>query len=145
MNLFFKMINPIMKLILRSPLHAVISTRIMIITFRGGLSGRQYSTPVSYFQEGDQVICFTHSPWWKNIACGAGVDVRIRGEDLRGYAVAVADDLGQKVDNLTKMMKAVPGDAAFYNVKFDGHGEPRREDIESAARDAVLIQIQIEG
>jgi deazaflavin-dependent oxidoreductase (nitroreductase family) len=123
----------------------MISKRIMIIMFTGRKSGRKYSTPVSYFQEGDRVICFTHGSWWKNIADSADVGVRIRGEDFRGYAVAVADDLEQKVDNLTKMMKAVPGDAAFYNVKFDEHGEPQRADIELAAKDAVMIQIQLEG
>ena len=143
MELLFKVINPIMKLILRSPLHATISKRIMIITFTGKLSGREYSTPVSYFHEGDQVICFTHGSWWRNIADGADVKVRIQGEELRGHAVAVKDDIGRKVENLTKMMKAVPSDAGFYNVKFDEHGEPRREDIESAASDAVLINIQL--
>ncbi len=145
MNLFFKVWNPMMKWMLRSPLHSRISKRIMIITFMGRKSGREYSTPVSYFREGNQVICFTHSPWWKNIANGAEVKVRIQGEDFKGHAVAIKDDVDLKMDNLAKMMRAVPGDSRFHNVQFDENGEPRREDIERAVQEAVMIHIQLAG
>ncbi len=145
MSLMFKIINPIMKWILRSPLHSRISKRIMIFTFAGRKSGRKYSTPVSYLRDGDRVVCFTHNPWWKNIAEGAEVKVRIQGVDFDGHAVAISDDVECKVENLTKMLKAVPGDAAFYNVKFDANGEPKRGDVERAALDTVLISIQLES
>ncbi len=145
MNLLFKVLNPIMKLILRSPLHAIVSKRIMIISFSGRKSGREYSTPVSYFQEGDRVVCFTHSPWWKNIGDGSAEKVRIQGVDFNGHAVAISGDVEQKVENLTKMLEAVPGDAGFYNVQFDERGVPRREDVERAVQEAVLIRIQLAG
>ncbi len=145
MELLFKIINPVMKLILRSPLHSMISKRIMIITFTGRKSGREYSTPVSYFREGDRVVCFTHGPWWRNIGGGSEVKLRILGEDHTGHAVAITDDVERKVENLTKMLKAVPSDAGFYSVKFDAIGEPRREDIQLAVKDAVMISIQLEA
>lgn len=144
MGLLFTIINPIMKTILRSPFHTIISRKIMIITFRGSKSGRQYSTPVSYYREGDRVICFTHGLWWKNIGDGSEVKVRIQGEDYNGHAVAVTDDAERKVENLTKMLKAVPGDAGFYKVKFDANGDPKREDVELAVEEAVLIHIRFE-
>jgi deazaflavin-dependent oxidoreductase (nitroreductase family) len=145
MGLLFKAVNPIMKLILRSPLHAPISERIMIIRFTGRKSGRKYSTPVSYFRDGDRVVCFTHSPWWKNIGDGAAVTVRIRGEEMQGHAVAIHGDVGCKSEKLAEMLKAVPGDAGFYNVHFDENGDPNREDVERAVQDAVLIHIELES
>ncbi len=145
MSLLFKVINPIMKWILQSPLHSRISKRIMIITFTGKKSGRGYSTPVSYFREGEKVICFTHSPWWKNIADGAEVKVRIQGEDFKGHGVAIKDDVDLKMENLTKLIRAVPGDSRFYNVEFDENGDPNKDDIERAVVDAMLIHIQLAG
>jgi hypothetical protein len=143
MNLMFKLLNPIMKLILRSPLHPLVSKRIMIIRFSGRNSGCEYATPVSYFRDGDLVVCFTHSPWWKNIGDGAAVSARIQGVDFNGRAVAISEDVEQKVENLTRMLQAVPSDAGFYNVRFDEKGVPLREDVERAVREAVLIRIRL--
>ena len=116
----------------------------MIITFTGRKSGRKYATPVSYFREGDQVVCFTHSPWWKNISDGSEVKLKIQGEERIGHAVAITEDVERKEENLTKMLKAVPSDAGFYNVKFDENGELKREDVKLAVKEAVLIHIRLE-
>ena len=40
--LMFRILNPIMKSILRSPVHKVVSEKIMIITFKGIKSGRVF-------------------------------------------------------------------------------------------------------
>jgi hypothetical protein len=141
MTLLFKLLNPIMKAILRSPLHGMISSRIMIITFTGRRSGKQYSTPVSYFWDGDQVICATQSSWWTNIGTGSEVSLRIGGREVRGQAIAIADDLGLKSELFFKWMVAVPSDAAFFGIKLDGEGNPDPSEVERAAAEAVVIRI----
>jgi deazaflavin-dependent oxidoreductase (nitroreductase family) len=143
MNLLFKILNPIMKAILRSPFHGMISGRIMIITFTGRRSGKQYSTPVSYFRDGDGVICATHSNWWKNIGAESEVSLRIGGREVRGQAVAISDDLGLKSELLFKWMVAVPGDAAFFGIKLDREGNPNPSEIERAAAEAVVIKVDL--
>ena len=142
-TLLFKILNPIMKAWLKSPFHSAVSDRIMIITFTGRSSGKQYATPVSYYQEGNQVVCFTHADWWKNIGDGSTVKLRIRGDDIEGHGVAIPDDLTQKEDGLFKLLKAVPSDAGFYNVKLDEKKEPIMEDIKRAVLDSAMIRIEI--
>ena len=66
----FRLLNPVMKGVLKSPIHAMVSEQIMIISFTGRKSGQSYSTPVSYYQENANVICFTHAGWWKNLVGG---------------------------------------------------------------------------
>ena len=51
----FVIINPVMRFILRSPLHVIFSSGIMLITFTGRKSGRKFTTPVRYLQDGDTV------------------------------------------------------------------------------------------
>lgn len=139
----FRVLNPIMKAILGSPFHAMVSKQIMVITFNGKRSGKAYSTPVSYYRENGEVICFTHGSWWKNIGSGAEVMLKIAGRDLRGYAVAIADDVDLKAAYLQKMLKAVPFDAQFYKVKLDERGEPDEEDVRKGAEDAVMVRITV--
>ena len=143
MRLFYKILNPIMKAILRSPFHGMISSRIMIITFRGRRSGKEYSTPVSYYRDDGQVICTTNSTWWKNIGDGSEVTLRISGKDVRGQAVAIADDLERKSELLYKLLAAVPSDAAFSGIKLDEDGLPNMAEVEQAAADAVVIRIEL--
>lgn len=46
----FRLVNPLMKLLLRSPLHGLVSKRLMLLTMTGRKSGKQYSIPVGYTQ-----------------------------------------------------------------------------------------------
>src|SRR5512139_4060490 len=85
-------VNNAMRFVLRSPLHGIVSNTVLLITFSGRKSGKTYTTPVSYSQDGDQVYIFTHAPWWKNLRSGAPVGLRIRGREYQGVAEPVAVD-----------------------------------------------------
>jgi deazaflavin-dependent oxidoreductase (nitroreductase family) len=86
--------NGTMSVLLRSPLHGLVSQRVMLITICGRKSGRLYTTPVNYVRDGDTitVVSRTHRTWWRNLRGGAQVTVRARGEDLKGVAEVVVDD-----------------------------------------------------
>ena len=77
--MFFRILNPVMKTILNSPLHRLVSDKIMVITFTGIKSGKEYSTPVSYFMDDGTAYCFTHGKWWKNLVAGANVKLKLKG------------------------------------------------------------------
>ncbi|NIM06334.1 MAG: nitroreductase family deazaflavin-dependent oxidoreductase, partial [Armatimonadetes bacterium] len=88
----YRAINPIMMSLLKSPMHSLVSKNLMIITFTGRKSGKEYATPVSYFEDNGKVYCFTHSGWWRNVGEGARVRLRIRGVEYQGLAEAIPDD-----------------------------------------------------
>ncbi len=87
----YAIVNPLMKLMLRSPLHKSMSKQLMILTFTGKKSGKSYSTPVGYVRQGNTLLVFTHSPWWKNFIGGAPVTVRVEGKDIAGTARVAQD------------------------------------------------------
>jgi deazaflavin-dependent oxidoreductase (nitroreductase family) len=136
-------VNRAMKLILRSPVHAMVSKTVMLITFAGRKSGKTYSTPVSYSQDGDQVYVFTHGEWWKNLRGGAPVTLRIQGRELQGLPETIAEDKQAVAAALTAHLRKVPNDARFYGVTFDDHKDPREEEVEKAAQNAVMIRIRL--
>ena len=136
-------VNKTMKLILRSPVHGMVSKTILLITFTGRKSGKTYTTPVDYSQDGDQVTIFTHADWWKNLRGGAPVRLRIRGRELQGLAEPVAEDKGAITAGLAAHLRKVPSDARFYGVTFDDQRNPRAEEVEQAAQTLVMICIRL--
>ncbi len=136
-------VNHAMKLVLRSPVHGVVSKSILLITFTGRKSGKIYTTPVSYSQHGDQVTIFTHADWWKNLRGGGPVTLRIRGREFQGLAEPVAEDKQAIAAGLIAHLRKVPFDARFYGVTFDNHGNPRAEEVEKAAQTVVMVRIRL--
>ncbi len=136
-------VNRAMKLVLRSPVHGMVSNNILLITFTGRKSGKIYTTPVSYSQQGDQVIIFTHADWWKNLRGSAPVTLRIRGRELQGLAEPVAEDRRAIADGLAAHLRQVPFDARFYKVTYDEQGNPRTEEVKKAAQKMVMIRIRL--
>jgi deazaflavin-dependent oxidoreductase (nitroreductase family) len=132
-----------MKLVLRSPVHGMVSKTILLITFTGRKSGKTYTTPVSYSQFDDQVYVFTHATWWKNLRSGTPVTLRLRGREVRGLAEPVAEDKQVIAARLTAHLRKVPSDAGFYGVNFDDHRNPKVEEVEKAAQTVVMINIRL--
>lgn len=83
--------------LLRSPGHRLLSRSLLLISYRGRRSGRRFTVPVMYAErEGALTIFVGHAErknWWRNLREGAEVEVRLRGERLRGQA-ALADGAG---------------------------------------------------
>jgi deazaflavin-dependent oxidoreductase (nitroreductase family) len=136
-------VNQTMKFILRSPMHGVVSKSVLLISFTGRKSGKIYTTPVDYSQDGDQVTIFTHANWWKNLRGEAPVTLRMRGRDLQGVAEPVAEDKAAVAAGLGAHLRKVPSDAKYYNVNIDPQGNPNVEDLVKAAQTAVMIRIRL--
>jgi len=136
-------VNRAMKFVLRSPVHGIVSKTVLLITFTGRKSGKTYTTPVSYSQDGDQVYIFTHADWWKNLRGGTPVTLRIRGREFQGLAEPVAEDKQAVAAGLTAHLRKVSSDARYYGVTFDDHRNPRADEVEKAAQTVVMIGIQL--
>jgi hypothetical protein len=89
-------VNPVVRLVLRSPLHGLLSRRTALLTVTGRRSGREFTVPVGYEQRGDSVRIMVgwpeHKRWWRNLTdAGAPVRMRLRGVERSGHAVARGD------------------------------------------------------
>jgi deazaflavin-dependent oxidoreductase (nitroreductase family) len=88
-------VNPLIKGVLRSPLHGLVSRRLALVTVTGRRSGRSYTFPVSYTQDGETVKITVGWPqrkrWWRNLRDGGPVTIRLRGKERTGRAQARGD------------------------------------------------------
>jgi hypothetical protein len=92
---FNRTANPLVKGLLRSPLHRLVSGNLALITVTGRLSGREYTFPVGYRERGGHVVIFVGMPeqkrWWRNLVQPAQVRLRLRGGERTGTGVALGD------------------------------------------------------
>lgn len=135
--------NAIMKGILRSPLHGMVSKSILLISFTGRKSGKTYTTPISYSTQGEYIVLVTNGNWWKNLRGGAPVGVRLRGQDRNGFAEAIAEDHTAITEGVQRHLEQIPGDAKFYGVSLDANRKPDPEQVAQAAQKLILIRIRL--
>jgi hypothetical protein len=87
--------NRVVKLILGSPAHGMMSDRLIVLTVTGRRTGKKRTFPVAYRQEGDKLLLHVDWPerkvWWKNLIGGAPVTVRLRGQVRHGRGVTRGD------------------------------------------------------
>ena len=141
----FLIINPMMRILLRSPLHFVQSKSLMLITFTGKKSGRRFTTPVRYVRVGDTVRCFT-SPenlWWRNLRGGAAVSLRIEGDERPYWATIRAPAAGR--DALVHYLGLFPQDAAYHGIRLNPDRSLVAEDLERESQHAVVVEARATG
>jgi len=92
-----KVMNPAVKLLLRTPLAGAVGRQMMVLNLTGRKSGRQFSVPVSAHKLDNALYALANAGWTANFADGATADVLhagktkpMRGELIRDPAT-VAD------------------------------------------------------
>src|SRR5579863_2896912 len=91
------LINSGVSTILRSPWHGMRSHRLLLLTFTGRKSGKEFTTPMRYVQEGETLRMKVVYPWWKNLVGAATVRVLLRGEMRTGTAEVLPEEDGEVV------------------------------------------------
>ena len=138
-------LNPMAKLILRSPLHGVMSRRLLLITFTGRRSGKHYTTPISYVQHGDTLLLGVGGPWWKNLQGGNPVQIRLRGKSIAGRAQAWTDE-----ESMTRAYRTIlaenPVQARFMGITAGPDGQPASQSIQQALlRGGAVVEISLDS
>ncbi len=137
--------NPITTWIMRSPLHGIVSKNMMLITYQGRKSGKQYTTPVNYLEipENGTAVLYTTSyrehVWWRNLRGGVQVTLRLRGEDLPAQAQVIEEH--EVVDEaLDAYLRQAPHLARYFGVSLQGNGSLDADDLHRAAEKIVVVK-----
>lgn len=137
----FVLINPIMRFLLRSPVHGLFSNSLMLITFKGRKSGRIFTTPVRYIRYEKSILCFSSSEntWWRNLVGGAEVKLNIKGSEERYLATAITESEETK-KWLLYYLELFPEDAAYHNIRLDQNKQLNQQDLAISLKQAVLVR-----
>jgi len=84
-----RLLNPLTKLAIRSPLGRRLP--LAVLRFTGRRSGKSYETPTGWYETPEGPVVFTPAPWRANFAGGAPVTTTVHGERTTRTATLVRD------------------------------------------------------
>jgi deazaflavin-dependent oxidoreductase (nitroreductase family) len=140
-------LNPIVRLILRSPFHRLFSGSIVLITYQGRKSGKTYTLPVQYVQADKLIYILPGAPdqktWWRNLRGGAPVRLRLDGQDLNARGEVLTGDTGR--DEIRRALDAYlqrfPAAAPMHQVRRTPAGNFEAADLQAAARKTIVVRV----
>lgn len=139
-----KLYNPIVILLLHSPLHSLMDKSTILITYTGRKSGKKYTVPVSYVRDGDMLMMISqreHS-WWKNLRGGAQVTLYKQGHSLKASG-EVLTDAEAVANKLLTFLQQFPGYQRLMHMKLAANGQPENpEAFQRFAQGMVIFHMK---
>ena len=144
-----QIVNPLVRLILRSPLHKLLSGSLLIITCCGRKTGRAYSLPVQYAQAGNSIYIVPGMPeqktWWRNLKETAPVQLVLRGQALAAHAVVLKPELDSEaiLAGFAAYLRRFPALIKTHHIGVEADGSFNTTDLRRAAMQAVIIRVEL--
>jgi hypothetical protein len=88
---FLRLVNPIMKLLLRTPFAGAARNQLMVVNFTGRKSGQQYSIVLSAHVIGGILYAMTAATWKINFRDGAAAQVLHDGNTMTMRGELITD------------------------------------------------------
>jgi ABC-type molybdate transport system ATPase subunit len=144
MNLW-RLINPLVVLILRSPLHFLASKNLIFITFKGRKSKKTFNIPVSYHREGNELIALTlkQNLWWKNLKMLNTTQITLLGKKEDVGLTIVDKDTHFIKEKMRELIIEKPIDAYFAKVKLNKNKLPIEEDLIKASQKHIVLKFTL--
>ncbi len=140
----FARANAVVRPILLSPLHPILSSRLMLLRYEGGKTGKQYSFAIGYFpwDDGDVIVSSTAN-WPRTIGSARDVQVLIKGQWFAAHPMAIKE-ADQKADVLQEFAKRNgPRAAKGLMLGLPGDRQPDRQQLLAAAAKTTLVRFSL--
>ena len=141
MKYLFRFINPFVRVILKSPIHFILSHQILLFRVIGRKSKKIYEIPASYAHINDALVCVTlrENLWWKNFIDIEDQEIYFKGKKMnKKISINFSDDNFVRT-KLKELIEHNPIDAFFAGVKLDRNKVPNSEDLDKAAKLHTVI------
>lgn len=137
----FPFINAIVKRLLATPLHAMMSDSMMVMRYRGRRSGRELATPVRYIRDGDTIIASTSTStnWWRNLQEAEAAELLLAGESVRVRPEVIHSNDQVVLPILQAILAEHPGDAVYMDVGLKD-GKPIQQELLDALAWMVVVK-----
>ncbi|GIH14210.1 nitroreductase/quinone reductase family protein [Rugosimonospora africana] len=133
--------NSVVRVLLRSPLHRVLSRRLLIVTVTGRRTGRIYRLPVGYVEHDGTLLIGAGGAWRRNVRPGEPVSVRLRGRNRLADAEVITDE-ERAADLYRHILLGNPVHGRFARIGIGPDGTPDRADLRRAlARGVAVVRL----
>jgi hypothetical protein len=135
--------NPVLRLLLRSPVGGPLRRQFMVLRFRGRKSGRRYEIPVTAHRLDGGLYALTGARWRANFRGGREADVVLDGRvtamhgELIEEPAAAASVYARAIDQL-----GVKAAQLMIGIRINTPGAPTADALTDAARRYHLSAIR---
>ena len=138
-----KIVNPVLKAILRSPAHRALSKHLMILTVTGRKTGRTYDVVVARQDVDGGVVVLGGAPWGRNLRGGAPVRMLVGGRQRAGFA-ELGENPRHVAETFHEVMVRQGGvkAARMLGLAVQGSQTPSVEEIMPAVTDRNVVRIR---
>lgn len=142
-SFLLKLINPILGFLLRTPLAGPARKQLMVLSFTGRKSGREFTIPVSAHLIDNDLYALTGAVWKQNFSGGATAQVVFDGKKtaMRGELIrdrAIVSDLYLRCAQSYGARRA----QVLIGLKFRDQGIPTLEEFAEAVDRMKLCVIR---
>ena len=141
---FFARANAVVRPLLQSPLHSVVSGRLMLLDYTGGKTGKQYSFAVGYFpwDDGDVIVSSTAN-WPKVMGTARNVRLLIKRRWFAAQPTVIRES-EQKADLLGEFARRNgPKAAKGLMLGLPGDRQPERTELLDSAAKTTLVRFAL--
>ena len=126
--------NAIVAAVLRSPVHWLLSGRILLLTYEGRRTGRHHTVPVMYAQHGQRLVVVparaATKQWWRSLRDRAPFEVVLRGSLRHGHGAvlggsAAAYPLATYLLRFPRAARALVDQQLIVELDFDDDDQSR--------------------
>jgi endonuclease YncB( thermonuclease family) len=125
-----RVVNVPMRRLLRLPFQTPLSRRLMLLSFTGRKTGREYRQPVSYVPDGDTLLTPGGGRWKLNLREGEPIRVRLRGRDVLARPESIRDV--DEIEQLLRRMTASNPRVASFIPVIGRDGQIDRDGLQAA-------------
>ncbi len=135
--------NDFMAWVLRSPFHRMLSAGMALITITGRKTGKKYTTPIGFFQEGNELWVLTNRSrtWWRNVSDNPKVGLLLKRKPITGFAEIKMGQIEVEA-RLCDYIQHIPQAARGFGIRME-NGKPNGEDIARIAKDRLFVKIRL--
>jgi F420H(2)-dependent quinone reductase len=141
------LLNPLVAALLRSPLHPLLSSGMLLLTVTGRRTGRRYGIPVGYQHDGEDLVVMVsearRKQWWRNYYEPGPVSVRLRGRDYPGRAELVAPGSDEFCALVERTLERVPWMARVFHVEYDTDSGLRADQFDALGEEIAVVRIRL--
>lgn len=141
-------INPLIVGILRSPLHGLLSTGLLLLTVTGRRTGRRYTIPVGYQRDGNRYVILVSKArrknWWRNYIDPAPVELCVKGTERRGMAWVVQPESFEFRKNAERTFRRLPWLSAQFGFAYDAATGLTDEQVLHLGVEGAMVQVEVE-
>lgn len=137
-------VNPILGLLLRTPVAGAARQQLMVLSFNGRKTGRRYSIPLSAHRIDNAIYALTGAPWKRNFRNGANAEVLLDGKTTTLHGELI-EDRPVVADLFHRCAESYGADRAqrMMGLKFRDRRVPTLEEFTKAVEQNDLAAVRL--